>query len=285
MSTKWTRSQSRAPSQGAPPKLVSQQPPALKKARSTKIAQDVLEPSASEIEASRLLPSITVSHSLPPPPQCPHKEVFDRIVLPLPSRSFGRRSLPVMLDSPQPEAGPAGQQLSEHDEIGDLRTELTQVQQQVLTLCKVVEALQRKANPSPFPLPQMPAGDLALPLLNQFPASIAFSSPSLIVCPAPPATLPVSCSRPSPCRGVEVPQVYQLPASIVVPVVDLVSPSTNADISPVNPFGPQPDGKHDLDIPIISIEINAPTHQAISINTGPSPPPLPSPNHCSWRSH
>ncbi|KIJ05184.1 hypothetical protein PAXINDRAFT_21534 [Paxillus involutus ATCC 200175] len=78
-------------------------------------------------------------------------------------------------------------------------------------------------------------------------------------------------------RGVEVPQVDQLPASIAVPAVDLVPPSTNADISPVNPFGPQPDGKHDLDIPIIGIEINAPTHEAIGINAGPSLPPSPSP--------
>ncbi|KIJ07123.1 hypothetical protein PAXINDRAFT_19673 [Paxillus involutus ATCC 200175] len=122
-SSKRERSRSRAPTKGTASRPQSQAPSPLKKSRSSEMPQ-VAGPSR------------------------PRKEVFDGVVLPLPSRSFSRASIPPPRRTPQPEAGNPLQPASNEAVISRLQANVWALQQKVAnearthqTLTTVVEAM------------------------------------------------------------------------------------------------------------------------------------------------
>ncbi|KIJ04858.1 hypothetical protein PAXINDRAFT_21851, partial [Paxillus involutus ATCC 200175] len=148
-SSKRERSHSRAPTKGTASRPQSQAPPPLKKSRLSEMPQ-VAGPSR------------------------PRKEVFDGVVLPLPSRSFSRASIPPPHRTPQPEAGNPLQPASNEAVIARLQADVWALQQKVAnearthqTLTTVVEAMRRHMMTIGVPFPTVGDIDLTVPVLGR----------------------------------------------------------------------------------------------------------------------
>ncbi|KIJ05262.1 hypothetical protein PAXINDRAFT_21462, partial [Paxillus involutus ATCC 200175] len=105
-----------APTKGTASRPQSQAPPPLKKSQSSEMPQ-VAGPSR------------------------PRKEVFDGVVLPLPSRSFSRASIPPPRRTPQPEAGNPLQPASNEAVIARLQADVWALQQKVANEARTHQTL------------------------------------------------------------------------------------------------------------------------------------------------
>ncbi|KIJ10644.1 hypothetical protein PAXINDRAFT_16361 [Paxillus involutus ATCC 200175] len=107
-------------------------------------------------------------------PSKPRKEVFDGVVVPLPSRSFSRASIPPPRRTPQPEAGNSLQPASNEAVIARLQADVWALQQKVAnearthqTLTTVVEAMRRHMMMIGVPSPMVGDIDLTVPVLGR----------------------------------------------------------------------------------------------------------------------
>ncbi|KIJ12435.1 hypothetical protein PAXINDRAFT_14759 [Paxillus involutus ATCC 200175] len=204
-SSKWERSRSRAPTKGTASRPQSQAPPPLKKSRSSEMPQ-VAGPSR------------------------PRKEVFDGVVLPLPSRSFSRASIPPPRRTPQPEAGNPLQPASNEAVIARLQAD---------TLTTVVEAMRQHMMTIGVPFPTVGDINLTVPVLgrpaedgnnggvNMPPPNITSSPPVA----SGPSVGPITTPAPSPIPLSSAPPVVvrqplpAIPRSSATPSTLIPSPT------------------------------------------------------------
>ncbi|KAF8838865.1 hypothetical protein BDN67DRAFT_982203 [Paxillus ammoniavirescens] len=192
-STKCGRSASRPPAKSTALRSQSQAPPPLKKLRSGE-----LHPVAG--------------------PSRPRQERFDGMVMPLPSHSFARNSIPPALQSMQPDNGLSPLPVSKDKEIATLQAQVWILEQKVANwtcntqaLTTMVEALRRQVITMQVPLPPLPDVGHRVPITNTPSRHTPSTSPHTSVTPiAPQAPLP-GIPRPSPMAVIPPPPVAILP--------------------------------------------------------------------------
>ncbi|KIK75268.1 hypothetical protein PAXRUDRAFT_19142 [Paxillus rubicundulus Ve08.2h10] len=177
---KHERSRSRLPPTETASTPQSQAPPPLKKARLSDMAQEA-------------------------GPSKPHKERFNRVVIPLPSCSFSRSSVTPCQLSPKPKASTAAPPASSDEVIANLQAKVWMLRQRVAnrarnhqTLTTVVEAMRRHLMTLPVPLPTSANVDLMASLLRHGPEGPlpenqeggGYNTPSALSVDSPPNPLP-----------------------------------------------------------------------------------------------